>query len=287
MYCFNCGAMIPDGRTTCMACGATQPVRTATKPVGAEFVRNSADEWAQKVRRAEDPLKSIYEFRLFMLVIATVVCAGAVAYLFALINGVEKVSYGYWGDVYVLSDSLKAVTSVYRVITLICGLFAVVILVCLLVAYNEMKRYEIRFSTVFTLALVSIVTSVAEGLSTDSAKIIFSLANIVVDMMMIYHFYGAMADITRPLDRDHAAKWDYLFKVYIVYSVFSIIASIAIVVNASNYNALKFFMALLTVTMVGGIAINVYELRLLKVSVKIFSDLNRRLTSVEEDRWPH
>ena len=289
MFCYNCGAAIPEGRDTCMSCGATQSRPVAVQYGGAQggmaSAQNSADAWAQRVRGAEQPLNSIRGCRIAGMIIAAIICGAALIYLSALLHDVEKVSYGSWGSYYVLSDSYKAKEGLYNVITLICGLAGIFVTICTLVAYNNMKRFEDRYGTVFTLALVSIITGLAETFCKDSVKILFSLADAVVEILLYYHFCGAMADITRPLNRDHASKWDNLFKMYVAYCALSFVSGLIIVACATSLSSLRGAMIFFTLILAGAFAIAVYEVRLLKDSVGIFAIHSRRYVAPDPDRW--
>lgn len=277
MYCYNCGGFIPEGRDTCPNCGATQ-----SQPVQRQ---NSADAWAQRMRGVSDPLRKIYKYRVIGTIVAAAICAVTVLYLFALINGVETIDYGYWGQSYVFSDTFKAISGLYAASMIVFAIVGVIVTICMLITFNDMKRFEDRFSTVFTLALLSIISSLAESFCKDSFKIIVSLADLVIEILMYYHLYGAMADITRPLDRDLASKWDTLFRIFVGYIVLSFIAGIVIVVSATDYSSLKGAMFFLTLVLAGGVAMNIYELTLFKASTSVFERLERSYPVNNNNRW--
>lgn len=205
MYCESCGQTVPNGAKTCMFCGA--PVSgVAGSASGNPFKIDIPDESEKRKQYlgAISNLESLKTNRLVALIFEFIT-------FFVTLWTLLGTNVG---------KSVVTILIVAAVAALIIGIWYLVII-------NGLNIYVDRFGTAFAFGVANIALSFLKAIVENS---LISLAALVVALLFAYHFYGAMEELSRPVSRDIANRWAFLWKVTLIMLVGSIALGVAMVI---------------------------------------------------------
>ncbi|MCR4625903.1 MAG: hypothetical protein K5795_08060 [Lachnospiraceae bacterium] len=267
MKCFMCSASIPDGVSTCPECGARIVSGGAkeTEKSWKELVNSSKMDEDEKsyISRAYGPISNLTICKIVMAVLNTI----ALGVMFYLVIAVLGAVNGYYGS------GVDGVKSFYDVFSTIATIIGVIISIFILINYVHLSDFEERFGIVFKLAIAAVAIGLINNFISNSVVILLlKICKAVVEIIYMYHFYGAMADITCPFSESLSDKWDLVFKIFIVGTIISAIVALYsfFAINAWNLDA--YMVSLLVIAIIEYILM-IIELIFLRKTVKLFENI--------------
>ncbi|MBR3579734.1 MAG: hypothetical protein IKN95_01880 [Lachnospiraceae bacterium] len=267
MKCFMCSASIPDGVSTCPECGAriVSDGASGKEKSWKELVSSSKMNEDEKtyISRAYEPL---YNFKICKMVMAVLntIALGVLVYL---VIAVCRVVNGYY------ASGIDGVENFYKVFSTIATIIGVIISIFILINYLHLSDFEERFGTVFKLAIATIVIGlIAHFVNNSVIVLILKISKAVIEIIYMYHFFGAMADITCPFSESISDKWDLVFKIYIVGTIISAIVSVYSFFALDAWNYAAYMISLLIISCIEYILI-ILELVYLIKTVKLFENI--------------
>ncbi len=261
MKCFMCSASIPDGVSTCPECGARivsggANETKATEKSWKELVNSSKMNEDEKsyLGRAYGSLYNLSICKIVMAVLCTIV-VGVMFYLVIDFSGAAK-GLGF-----------------YRVFSTISEIIEVVISIIILIQYVRLSEFEERFGTVYRLFVAALLIGfITNFISNEAMVLVMKICKIVIEIIYVYHFYGAMADITCPFSESISDKWDLLFKIYVVEMIISLIMAVYGFIAIMGLNVSAYLVSLFIVTILKCIMI-ILEMIFLKKTVTVFENI--------------
>ncbi|MBO4922036.1 MAG: hypothetical protein J5372_08995 [Lachnospiraceae bacterium] len=266
MKCFMCSASIPDGVSTCPECGARIVSGGAKESEQSwkELVKSSKMDGDEKafLSRAYGPLYNLKICKTVSAVLA-LIALGVLFYLVIVISGAVN-GYGYGVD---------GATSFFKVFSTIATIIEAIIFVFILINFMHLSEYEERFETVFRFAIAALVIGViTQFISNEVAALFMKIVKAVIEIIYMYHYYGAMADITCPFSDSISDRWDLIFKIYVASIVITVILAIYAAIALNALNLVAYMVSLLIIAIIEFVLI-ILELVYLKKTVDLFETL--------------
>lgn len=137
----------------------------------------------------------------------------------------------------------------------------------------RLSEFEERFETVYRLFVAALLIGfITNFISNEAMVLVMEICKIVIEIIYVYHFYGAMADITCPFSESISDKWDLLFKIYVVEMIISLIMAVYGFIAIMGLNVSAYLVSLFIVTILRCIMI-ILEMIFLKKTVTVFENI--------------
>lgn len=222
------------------------------------MTENEKKERAQFLSRAAEPLEKIAFIRLFSIIVAALVL------LLTFVMFIQLMSY---------SDSTTSY-NLMNIFVFLLGIVNIILTIIFMVKLNELSEYESRFKTAMIFMIIAIVSDFFSNCVSSPAFAIFlSIASCILSIVFIYHFYGALADITADQNNFLSDRWDLLFKVYIGVSIVAAILSVIGLANSNSWDTIELGYICILIAAFLEIILLIIEFNLLRKTVNFFEEL--------------
>ena len=227
MQCYNCGAEVPEGRTTCPNCAANLTQERPKNQIGKKQIGWNPDgtpiygdtnKLVGKYRGSEKLVHRLFiceALRMVWVVIVGLFVLSLVFKIFKALN--EDVSFSK------VSTFTEKLIDQNMTLIIVLLLIEAALLIVLAITFNGLKIYESSFMQVLTAGVVCVLAQILAAVfdHTLFQKIAFSFVTMVVSVLFMHRLTSALSDYIEPLSRTLAKKWRKYGFVYMIINIWT------------------------------------------------------------------